>query len=266
LPVLICMNTARLFLFLLKRDFKTRYAGSALGCFWLVLQPVLTFAIYAVVFGLFFKFRVKFLDQDMGFLPYFFTGFWAWISLQEGLSRSAGVLIEYASIIKKVRLPVEALVPTAIVSSLVNLVIGLVLFLCYMFWRHGWESVHVSGMYLIVFPLAVQLTLSCGLGFFFAIVCVYLRDFSAWLPALLNFWFFTTPVLYSVSQIPQHYQWLFRLNPMVPVLDAYRSVLLTGVLGPTVKGLGQSMVLSVLILAAGFYCFQRGKGWVADVL
>lgn len=260
------MRAANLFLFLLKRDFKTRYAGSALGCFWLVLQPVLTFVIYAVIFGLFLKFRVKFSDQDMDFLPYFFTGFWAWIALQEGLSRSAGVFIDYAPIIKKVRLPVEALVPTVIVSSLVYLVIGLVLFLFYTFWKYGWESVHVSGMYLLALPLAVQLTLSCGLGFFFAIVCVYLRDFSAWLPALLNLWFFTTPIFYSVSLIPQHYQWLFRLNPMVPVLDAYRSVLLTGALGSTVKGLGQIMVLAVLILAAGFYFFQRGKGWVADVL
>ena len=257
----------KFFFFLLKRDFKTRFAGSAFGWFWIILQPVLNFLVYSVVFGLFFQFSVRFAGKDMSFLPYFFAGFWPWIAFQEGLGRCSGILLDYAHIIKKVKIPVGLLIPTVIVSSLIYLVIGICFFYCFMFIKFGPGSVHLAGSYLLALPLTVQLIFSIGLGLFFAIITVYLRDFAAWLPSLFNLWFFATPIFYSAEQIPERYQWIFTINPLVAILDAYRAVLFTGSIQPDIlKGLGISMTASFITLAAGWFLFRRGKRWMTDVL
>ena len=257
----------RFFLYLVKRDLKTRFAGSSLGVAWFFLQPFLNFLVYAAVFGMLFKFNVSFKGKNVEFLPFFLSGFWPWMAFQEGIMRASGILGEYAHVIKKVRFPLELLVPTAIVAPQFYFLFGSVSMVAFLIYGYGFHLGDFSNLFLLLLPFGIQLFISFGLGLMGAILNVYAKDLLAWLPTVFNLWFFATPIFYSEEIVPERYVWLLKLNPMFPVVKAYRDVFFQNTLShDTIFALGGSACFAVFSVLMGLFLFSRGKRWLADVL
>ena len=254
----------RLFWLLLKRDFKLRYAGAGFGSLWNIFHPVLLFSVYALVFGYFLKFKARLLGQQIDFLPFLFTGFWPWIAFSDGLIRCAYIVFEYATIIKRVRFSVAVLVPLAVVGALTPLVIGFLLLSGFLGFK-GNFYLSLERVPLLLIPLFLQLFLSLGLGYLIATLTVYVRDFQQLLPALLNLWFFLTPIFYSLDLVPHWLRKILFLNPWQVILAWYRQLFLS----PHLKwGLGEQWVfpLVFLLLGIGFWIFKRGSRFFPDLL
>ena len=123
---------AYLFLLWMQRDIKSRYAGSVGGLFWALLQPVFTIALFYVVFALVLQVRVPELASTSGYFLYLLAGLLPWLSISDGLARSTGALVGQEQFLQKVVFPIEIIPATAVITSLVTQLIGMVFLLIFL--------------------------------------------------------------------------------------------------------------------------------------
>ena len=247
---------------LVRRDLRTRYAGSALGMLWTVLQPLLHFGLYFFVFS--WILQVKFTENASGgdFAFYLLSGLLPWLSFQESVTRAASAIVEHANLVRGVRFPSAVLVLGSILASLVNFFIGLGL-LCLVLLlanRLSWAT-------LPFLPLLVMLqtVFATGLGLLAASIHTFLRDTSQVLTIGFQIWFYLTPIIYPPSYIPDGLAFLFLWNPFTGLVASYRAILIEGA-WPSALALAPLLVWALSILAVGSLIFRRVEPGFADVL
>jgi lipopolysaccharide transport system permease protein len=116
-----------------KRDISSKYVGSLLGLYWSVINPIITLAVYFVVFGLFLKARLPGNDNIWDFSLYLSAGILPWTAFSESVMRASGSIVNNKNYIKKVPFPSEIFPVYTILSEFVNLLIGLAIFMIW-FW------------------------------------------------------------------------------------------------------------------------------------
>jgi len=258
---------------LVLRDLQVRYKGSALGYLWTQLAPLLLMLVFWFVFSAFFQ-------ADIAMFPVFImVGLLPWNYANEAVSGGARSVIENATLIKKVFFPREVLPLVAVLSSLVNFVLSLpmlllmmaVVQLAYAPLRAAghWTNFSWTFAYVPVL-LGIQTVFLAGVALFLSAVAVRYRDTVHLIGILLQFWFFLTPVVYSLDRVAgplaQAVRWL---NPMASLVEFYREVLYGNVVAanqiPTPNLPALDSVLRVLLtalatLALGYWYFQRRSG------
>jgi len=247
---------------IVRRDLRTRYAGSALGMLWTILQPLLHFALYFIVFS--WILRVKFTENASGgdFAFYLLAGLLPWLAFQEGVMKAAGAIVEHANLVKGVRFPAAVLVLGSILASLVNFFVGLcVLFVVLLVaGRLSWET-------LPFLPLLVtlQACLAVGFGLLAASFHTFLRDTMQVLQVGFLVWFYLTPIIYPPSYVPDRLAFVFLWNPFTALVSSYRAILIDGT-GPSLVGLTPLCLWVVGMLVAGGVVFRKVEPGFADVL
>lgn len=240
------------------RDIKLRYRQTAFGVVWVVLQPLATSVVLAVVFS-----RVAgFGSGDVPYLVFAFAGMLCWNLFAETLTKSSMSLVATPSLISKVYFP-RIFIPVAVVGStmLDFLVASVVLAVL----------LAVNGIApdagLLMLPLWVALTLALALGFgcFFAAVTVRYRDVQYTLPVAMQLAFFASPVAYSVADMPAGPRVMLDVNPLSGVLEAFRWSIVGGT-APAGWRLAWSGVAAVGALAFGLVSFARMERDFADVI
>lgn len=247
---------------IVRRDLRTRYAGSALGMLWTILQPLLHFGLYLVVFS--WILQVKFTEKASGgdFALYLLAGLLPWLAFQEGVMRAAGVVVEHANLVKGVRFPAAVLVVGSILASLVNFFVGLgVLFVVLLL------AGRLSWITLPFLPLlvALQTGLTTGLGLLAASFYTFLRDTMQVLQIGFLVWFYLTPIIYPPSYVPDRLAFVFLWNPFTALVAAYRAVLIEGG-WPSVIDLTPLLVWVIGALVTGSLVFRKVEPGFADVL
>ena len=243
------------------RDVTARFVGTSLGGVWNLIQPFILLCLYTFVFGVIY--RVRFEVEGVGFVPFVFCGLWPWLAFQDACLRSVTVIVENAQLMKRVQFPSELLVVSAVVSSFVSHAVGFGLMLAGVgIWQGGLSPVALS---LLVVPFSLQLLLAVALGLLLSPANVFLRDVSPLVTALFTVWFFLSPVLYSIQMVPSVLQPVLAWNPLAPILDLYRGLILTpeqvvwgGVLYP--------VLLCLVLLGVAQRVFAGCKGYFADYL
>lgn len=243
------------------RDVTARFVGTSLGGVWNLIQPFILLCLYTFVFGVIY--RVRFEVEGVGFVPFVFCGLWPWLAFQDACLRSVTVIVENAQLMKRVQFPSELLVVSAVVSSFVSHAIGFGLMLAgVVVWQGGASPV---GLGLLLVPFSLQLLLAVALGLLLSPANVFLRDVSPLVTALFTVWFFLSPVLYSIQMVPSVLQPVLAWNPLAPILDLYRGLILTpeqvvwgGVLYP--------VLLCLVLLGVAQRVFAGCKGYFADYL
>jgi len=248
-----------LWLTLALRDVKLRYRQTALGVAWVVLLPLLASGIFTLVFGV-----VAGLKSNGS--PYFlfvFAGFLGWNSFQNTLQRGSISLVGNTMLVTRVYFPRIILPASAILASLLDFVVGAVIFLAALAVRGEFPPV-TSLLLVPVFLLLLQL-LAMGLGLFMAALTVRYRDVQYVLPFLIQLLLYASPVAYGVAVVPERVRRFYLLNPVAPVLDALRSVL-TGRGDLHWKAVGVSATLSVVLVIGGTLFFLQQDRRYADVI
>ncbi len=251
-----------IFLQLVSRSIRTEYLENVTGFAWLILQPLLMLAVYAFVFSTIFQARVP-DAADIGFIGYLAVAFWPWTAFSESILKASSAITSNAALIGKVAFPTEML-PLSVVAATFSmhmvgyLVVLLVLSLT------GTELNWVG--LLLVIPLLLLLAIfAAGLALFASALQVFIRDLAQILPPLMTFWFFTTPILYSTSMLPEKVAFIFSWNPVAWFISRLRGALLTG---SSSVGLADLVVpvLSALVLVSGLLLFRRLRGHFEDFL
>lgn len=243
--------------FLIWRDLKVRYAQTALGAAWAVLQPLSMMLLFTLLFS-----RLSGLRSSQTPYPLFaYAALLPWTFFSNATTHGAHSLVGSAHILTKAYFP-RVLIPlAAVLSCLVDLLLGLTMLVPLMvFYRT------MPGWHLLWLPVAIALTtvVALGAGIWIAAVNVKYRDVRFALPFAIQLWLFASPVFYSIDQLPPGWQWLAALNPVAAPIEAFRASLLGLPLDPRLLLMSGGAMLLLLVAAA--VTFRRVEHSFADIV
>lgn len=245
-----------------RRDIQARYVSSVMGLSWAIIQPLTLLALYTFIFSHILRIRLGGSGTTASFAVYLFCGMLPWLAFADGLTRSAGIVLEHTHLIKKVVFPADILPAYVVVSAFVTQLVGLAFLLAAVTLFHrgpGWP------LALLPVVIVFQLLLTMGLAWFLASVNVFLRDVGQGLGLVMTLWMFLTPIFYPVEMVPERFRWLFGLNPMYYVVEAYREIVLEQRL-PVLPHLAALAAAAIPAFVAGYWFFSRSKHAFVDVL
>lgn len=254
--------TNSIFSQLVSRSIRTDYLENLTGFAWLILQPLLLLAVYAFVFSTIFQARIP-NDAGIGFVPYLAVAFWPWTAFSEAILKGSNTVVANAALIGKVAFPGE-LLPLSMVSATFAMHTAGYLAVLLVLQLAG-TDVHWLGVVLAL-PLLLLLWLfACAFTLFTSALQVFVRDVAQILPPLMTFWFFTTPILYSTSLLPEPMRAWLGWNPMSWFVTRLRELILLGQYQPAWTDLlAPLLVLALLWLGLKF--FRRFAGHFEDFL
>jgi ABC-type polysaccharide/polyol phosphate export permease len=255
----------RLFPLFIGRELREQYAGSLLGVVWSLLQPLLFILLYWWVFAA--VLRTRFPQgsalADTPFIVFLLSALLPWFAFQDGLNRAAGAILNRRDVVRKVHFPVQIFPLAAAAAAYVVHGLSYLLFLAALaLWQGGLSLTALSAALLL---LALQFAVTAGLGLLLAAFTVYLRDIQQILGLGLAVMFYTAPILYPLTLVPETFHGLIHLNPFTVFAEAYHSAALLGVWPAPAVWFGLAL-LSMGALSVGVYVFRRLEPGFADVL
>jgi lipopolysaccharide transport system permease protein len=239
---------------LVARDLKVKYKRAKIGLLWSLLNPLAQFLIFRLVFGSLLPLNIP--DYSL----FLFTGILAWNWFQTSLYAVTGSVVDNGPLIRQPGFPTGVLPVAAIASNFVQFLMALPILIVgalvtgHPLVRNLWAEPAV---------ILAQFMLTLSLGYLLAALHVRFRDTQHLLGILLILGFYLAPVFYQVSAIPAAFQDWFRLNPIVPILEAHRAVLLGGQV-PDWGSLGIVAGGSLVLLAVSGKIFARAAYSFAD--
>jgi lipopolysaccharide transport system permease protein len=245
--------------FLVWRDVKIRYKQTAIGAAWVVLQPLLTAAIFTIVFG-------KFAGLEAGGVPYSlltFTALLPWLLFANALVTSTKSIVENQALVTKVYVPRIFLPVAPVLSGLVDFAIGTVFLIAMLIWYKRVPPAHV---WTVPFFLLFAVLTAVAVTLWLSALNVKYRDVQYTVPFLVQAWFFATPVAYSALVFPAQYRMWLGINPMAGVVQGFR----WAILGEEAGQVGHLMLFSfgvvLVLLVGGIAYFRRVERSFADVV
>ena len=246
-----------LFRFLVWRTVKVRYSQSALGIGWAVIQPFFQMVVFTIIFGR----LVKVESEGIPYAIFSFAALVPWTYFSSSLTEGTASLVTNSNMISKVYFPRLIMPLSAVMAKLVDFAIAMVLLFGMMAWFGIMPDAKI--LMLPVFVLVMILTAS-GLAMWLTAMAIQYRDVNYAMGFMVQLLMYAAPVVYSASVIPAKYQLYYALNPMVCVIEGFRSVLLnTRDIPWQFLAIGSSV--SVLLFLSGAIYFRRKERLFADV-
>lgn len=248
-----------LFYFFTWRDIKVKYKQTVLGFAWVVLQPLILMSIFTLFFG---KVLNHNLPAGINYPVFALTGLLFWNLFSSGISNAGASMVLNANIIKKIYFPRIIIPVSAVLVSVFDFFITLLLFAIMLMYYGITPSVYMLWM----FPFALMLSIcaTTGLGLLLSALTVKYRDFRYLVPFFVQIMLFLTPVIYADSVVKNEWsRLLMKLNPMTGPVHVARCGI-TG-LEPDSSILLFSVLVNAAILVLGFYVFRKTESYFADI-
>ena len=247
-----------LFYFLIWKDIKVRYAQSVLGIGWAVIQPLMLMVVFTIVFGK----LVKVGSDGVPYAIFSYTALVPWTYFSTSLTQATSSLSRNANMFTKVYFPRLTLPLSSVLGKLVDFGIALLIVFGMMAWFRMLPTVWILTLPLLV--LLMMLT-AAGLGMWLTALSVQFRDINYGMSFVLQILMYGAPVAYPASLIPDQYRLLYGLNPMVGVIEGFRSALLsTNPMPWDLIAVGSVIAISIAI--SGALYFRRMERTFADVV
>jgi lipopolysaccharide transport system permease protein len=241
---------------LVYRDVQVRYKQTVLGFAWAILQPVFSMLIFTFIFGRF----AKLPSEGAPYALFVYCGLLPWTFFSSAVTAAGQSLVNQQALLTKIYLP-RMFVPAAPVGgALVDLGISFGVFaLLIAFFQQmpGW------GIVLIPVLLLLLLAAALGIGLFLAALTVSYRDFRYVIPFMMQAGMYISPVIYSAKMIPPEYRYLFAVNPLVGIIDAFRAAFLNRPFDWPLVAI--SAISSIGLLFLGMFYFRKTERRFADV-
>jgi ABC-2 type transport system permease protein len=229
------------------KELTIRYKRSVLGFMWALLNPALLMLVLTVVFSTIMRFPIP------NYPIFLLSVLLPWTFFSQSLSYGVESIVGNAELIKKVSVPKLVFPMAAIVANLINLLLSLVpLALLVPLIGHPF---HWTWLYLPV-PILALVIFTLGICLLFAAANVYYRDVAHIIQVVLSAWFYLTPIIYSLDFIPEKDRWMFKLNPLIYVINGFRLSVYYGQL-PKLRSIAASFACAIGMLIIGFAVFRR---------
>lgn len=256
------MNTLReiyeyrtMIISLIQRDLRGRYKGSILGFAWTFLNPLLQLAVYTVVFSVIMRAGIE------DYYLFLFVALIPWIFFSSSLTGGASCIISQKEMVKKIYFPREVLPIAHVTCQLVNMLLSFIIIFAVLI--ISGKGLNVTALLYLPIVVLAEYMLAISIAFVSSAVTVYLRDLEHILIIVAMAWQFLSPVIYSIDMVPEEFVGIFMLNPMTPIIAAYRDIFYYGK-RPEVNTLLYGFVFSLLLLIVGHFIFNNLKKHFAE--
>ena len=240
-----------LIFFLFWRDLKVRYKQALLGAAWAILSPLLLMGVFTLFFGLIFATPSEGVPRPV----FIFSGVLTWLFFAEAFNSASASLQKDKHLLSKLFFPRIIIPLSSVLTPLVDYGLGLVALLVMML-GYG-LALRPTILLLPVFAALILYTAFC-IGIWLAPLNIQFTDFRHLTPLIIQVWFYSTPIFYPVSLIPQKWQWVYRLNPMVGIVEGVRWAVF-GTSAPDPGSFFLAFIPMTLILVAGAFYFTRAE-------
>lgn len=242
---------------LVKKELRGRYKGSALGFLWTFINPLLQLLVYTFVFS------VVMPNNIDKFYLYLFVGLIPWLFFSGSLTGGAASIITQKDMVKKIYFPREVMPIAYVTSNFVNMLLCFLVIFAVLIC----SGVGINPVTLLYLPIifAVEYVMCLGGAMLTSALTVYFRDLEYILGIITMAWMYMTPVVYSIEMVPERLRPLMNLNPMTPVIVAYRDILYSKQV-PQISTLTSGFVLGVIVLVVGYVVFQKLQRGFAEEL
>mgnify|MGYP004685735405 FL=1 len=240
---------------LIRRDLRGRYKGSVLGFAWTFLNPLLQLVVYTLVFSTIMRAGIE------DYYLFLFVALIPWIFFSGSISAGASCVIAQKEMVKKIYFPREVLPIAHVTCQLVNMLLSfIVVFAVLIFSGKG---VSVKALLYLPIVIVAEYLLAISITMIVSAVTVYLRDLEHILAIFTMAWQFLSPVMYSVDMVPDQLKKLFYMNPMTPIIVAYRDIFYYK-REPELGTLMHGGIVSIVLLIIGCFVFGRLKRHFAE--
>lgn len=234
---------------LVARDIKLRYKRSLLGIAWSLLNPLAQLLVLSFVFRAVVPLGIP------NYSSFLFSGLLIWTWFQASLLAATGAIVDNRDLIRRPGFPAPILPIVSVTTHLFHFLLALPILLLFLTIEGRPMSSAVLSLPIVII---IQFVITLSLANVLAALHVTFRDTQYLLGVLLLLGFYLTPVFYDASAIPLRYQAIYRLNPMVHLVDAYRAILLKGSLPDPMSLLGLSL-MAIGLLVVGYKIFVRAS-------
>lgn len=244
-----------------RRELKSGYHQTAMGAFWIVLQPLLTTMFYLLVFGNI----VKISTDNISPVLFYLSGIIIWSFFSDCLSGAMYSFIKNAHIFNKVYFP-RLLVPfSMVITHAIRFGIQFLLFVLLFLYYGDAKGINLNSLLWLPLLIIQIAALGLGIGLIVSTLMVKYRDMDQIMQFTLRLFMFLTPVVYPASLIPQQYEVLYWLNPVTPVIETFRSILFSHAPVKAVYLL-VGAANTVMIVAIGLLMFKRREITAMDTI
>ncbi|MDN5778494.1 MAG: ABC transporter permease [Humibacillus sp.] len=238
---------------LVRRDLRVRYARSAIGYLWTIIDPLAMALIYFVVFSYIFK------RGSVGYQPYvlfIIIGVLAWQWFSSTVNETSRALLAEARLVRSTNLPRPLWVVRVVIAKGIEFVLSLPVLAAFAiyFVLDGQTTIHYR---IVLVPVAIvmQFVLLVGLGLILAPVTVIFSDTPRIVRILLRMGFYATPIIYGAHAAPATLQKLLLLNPMAGILEMYRGGFFPAELN--IPSIISAAIITFFTLIVGTIVFKR---------
>jgi lipopolysaccharide transport system permease protein len=243
--------------FLTWRDVKIRYKQTFIGVAWALLQPVVTTAIFTIIFSSWGRF-------ETGTVPYpvfVLSGLLIWLFTHSSVTMSSNSFVSNVNLVTKVYFP-RLIVPiAATLAGVLDMVISAVLLLLLM--AYYGVGISMSALLAPIF-LVVGFIQAAAVGTLLSALNVRFRDVKFALPFLLQVWMIASPVFYPVEVLGEKWRAVFAINPLVGTIEGLRSALFGRPFEMSI--LAVSLASTVVLCLISIIVFNRMEDDFADVI
>lgn len=254
-----------LLLLFVKRDFVAQYKQTVLGPVWNLVQPILTTAIFLLLFG-----RIANIPTDgIDPIPFYLSGITIWNYFSVCLTNTSNTFVINASIFGKVYFPRLVIPLSVVLSNIIRFGIQFFLLLIAILFYHFFKGspLYISVSWLLIIPVVVLMAaLGLGLGIIISSLTTKYRDFTVLMTFIIQLAMYVTPIAYPLSFLTaSKYKTLISLNPMSPVVELFRYAIF-GKGTFTAGSILYSVIFTVLSLFIGLLIFTKVEKTFMDTV
>ena len=233
-----------------RRDLLLRYKQTIMGFGWAIFMPLVNTAVFSVIFT-----RVAPLNVDMPYPLFAYCGLLAWNFSASSFRFAVTSLTSNASLVTKVYFPREIFPISAVLVSLVDFVVGASVLVAMMIYYH---VIPTAAIMALPWVLAVHVMFTLSISLVLAMANLFYRDVKYLFELVLTIWMFVSAVLYPVTQVGGTMGTIMAINPVTPILEGYRDVLLRG-RTPDPSAFLVTTIVSAVLLVVAWVIFHRAE-------
>ena len=245
-----------------KRDFKTMYKQTILGPLWIIINPILTTLMQVLVFG-----NIADISTDgMPQFLFYMAGNTVWLYFSSCLTKTSTTFTANAAVFGKVYFPRLVTPISIVISGLISFGVQFAIFLVTDIYYTVNGMVHPGLLVLITPLLVIELALlGMGCGIIISALTTKYRDLAVLVTFGVQLWMYGSAIIFPVSSLPEKWAHLLMLNPVVPIVEAFRYAY-TGHGTFSVKYLGISAIVTLVILFVGIVIFNKVEKTFMDTV
>lgn len=241
-----------------ERDVKLRYRQTALGVFWILIQPLVAAGIFAFVFGN----VARLSSEGLPYILFSYAGMVLWNSFSSTLLKSGGSLIHNSHLVSRIYFPRVILPLSTVITTLVDFLVSFAVLIIMLY---AFQHPPTWTMLTVPFWVVTIVALGLGIGLMNAALTVRYRDVGNIAGVLMAFLLYASPIAYSVQSVPADHRTLFLMNPVASLLAGFRWAVFGKGLVPWGWVL-YSVVFTVATIVVGALVFKSRERKFADVI